>query len=404
MTVIQLSVDENLLLLIYSPEDPRWVTGRLESGESVPVRRTFHFETSDLLPIATDEDSNSSDDDVDKFVFALGELSGEYFKIKPHVVRTKNTFHFHKSMPFSTRMFVAERNISVLRKIDELVAEDVYVGGTGDDAMPESAYAELVDRFPNSYEMRRYASARVGACVRDYFDTASDTELLYQKYMNRRVVNPGSGVLDVFRFNEIAKYKTLLGKLEAMLTSESSYSERQWQDEILDIIRLLYPKYIRAFAGTPIWDSIGNKNRFLDLLLIDSCGNVDLIEIKRPFDNCIVSKRQYRDNYIPLKELTGAVMQLEKYILYLNKWGQRGENQLSERYEAELPVGLRLKITNPKGIIIMGREDKLSAEQRGDFEVIKRKYSNVIDIVTYDDLLSRLRFTIAQLQLDEATA
>ena len=33
-----------------------------------------------------------------------------------------------------------------------------------------------------------------------------------------------------------------------------------------------------------------------------------------------------------------------------------------------------------------------------DFEVIKRQYSNVMDIITYDDLLRRLERIIASLQ------
>ena len=42
----------------------------------------------------------------------------------------------------------------------------------------------------------------------------------------------------------------------------------------------------------------------------------------------------------------------------------------------------------------MGRENELSEVHRKDFEVTKRKYKNVIDIITYDDLLGRLDSTI----------
>ncbi|WP_173968464.1 Shedu anti-phage system protein SduA domain-containing protein [Flavobacterium collinsii] len=48
--------------------------------------------------------------------------------------------------------------------------------------------------------------------------------------------------------------------------------------------------------------------------------------------------------------------------------------------------------------VIMGREKKLSNEQNKDFEVAKRKYKNVIDIISYDDLLNILRFTIEQIK------
>ena len=84
-------------------------------------------------------------------------------------------------------------------------------------------------------------------------------------------------------------------------------------------------------------------------------------------------------------------MQVEKYLFYLNKWGHKGEVELSKKYKDTLPNGLKIKITNPSGIIIMGRENDLTDEQLWDFEIIKRQYKNVIDILTYDELISRLK-------------
>lgn len=396
--MIKFVVDESFLLLSYTPEgDSEWVTRKFDQQEPITLRRSFHLQAQDLQsPVG--EEMQDALGRKEEYVFVLGELFGEYFKINSRIIDTKNTFYFHMSMSLSARLFVAYRDISILRKIDELVSEDVYIGGAREDAIPESAYYELIDKFPNSYEMTKYASARVGACLRDYFETASDTERLYQKYMNKKGNSKESDIIITLLQSELVKYQMLFEKLKTMLDREcSSYNENRWQNEILDIIRLLYPKYIQAFKNVQIKDQTG-KDRFIDILLVDSCGNVDIIEIKRPFDNGIVSKRQYRDNYIPMKELSGAIMQLEKYVFYLNKCGQRGENRLSERYRDVLPTGLRLKIINPKGIIIMGRENKLSASQRDDFEIIKRKYKSVIDIVTYDDLLARLGFTISQLQ------
>ena len=91
-------------------------------------------------------------------------------------------------------------------------------------------------------------------------------------------------------------------------------------------------------------------------------------------------------------------MQIEKYIFYFNRWGRAGEEFLTEKYKDQLPGGFAIKITNPGGIIIMGRDENLTEAQRQDFEVVKRKYKSVIDIITYDDLLRRLKFTIEQLR------
>jgi hypothetical protein len=89
-------------------------------------------------------------------------------------------------------------------------------------------------------------------------------------------------------------------------------------------------------------------------------------------------------------------MQIEKNIFYLNKWGKKGEDELTKRYQDRLPTKFKIEITNPKGIIIMGRENNLTTAQKKDFEIIKRKYSNIIDIITYDDLINRLEVTISK--------
>ena len=91
-------------------------------------------------------------------------------------------------------------------------------------------------------------------------------------------------------------------------------------------------------------------------------------------------------------------MQIEKYIFWLNKSGRTGELLLNKDYADKLPTGLNIKITNPSGIIIMGRSLFMSEEQKDDFEVIRRKYKNVVDIITYDDLLNSLSVTLENLK------
>jgi len=63
---------------------------------------------------------------------------------------------------------------------------------------------------------------------------------------------------------------------------------------------------------------------------------------------------------------------------------------MNEKYSNKFAANFEIQITNPKGLIIMGRDNNLTSEQLFDFEIIKRKYSNVMDIITYDDLISRL--------------
>lgn len=47
---------------------------------------------------------------------------------------------------------------------------------------------------------------------------------------------------------------------------------------------------------------------------------------------------------------------------------------------------------------ILGRDHNLTHAQRHDFEIIRRQYKHIADIITYDDLLRRLNFMLEQLR------
>ena len=85
-------------------------------------------------------------------------------------------------------------------------------------------------------------------------------------------------------------------------------------------------------------------------------------------------------------------MQVEKYIFCLNKYG------ISTEDNNKITEDTKIKVANPRGLIIMGRSDKFSDDQKTDFEIIKRKYKHITDIMTYDDLLNRLKVIIEQLK------
>ena len=65
---------------------------------------------------------------------------------------------------------------------------------------------------------------------------------------------------------------------------------------------------------------------------------------------------------------------------------------------------MQIRITNPKAMIILGRDRRqdgapaLESAQTFDLEIIKRKYANMMDIMTYDDLLRRLENIIDSLR------
>jgi hypothetical protein len=133
-----------------------------------------------------------------------------------------------------------------------------------------------------------------------------------------------------------------------------------------------------------------DKYREIDFMFVDYNGNIDIVEIKRPNANDLLRKAMYRDNYVPARVLSSTVMQVEKYIFYLNKWGKNGEKILTEKYGAYLPSDMEIRIANPKGLLVLGKEREFDEQAKLDFELIKRQYSNIADIITYDDLLRRI--------------
>jgi hypothetical protein len=249
----------------------------------------------------------------------------------------------------------------------------------------------MLRQFPTTYELKKYARARVASMIRNYVPIQADHEAEYLRYRQRKASAKGSQPQKVFSGYENDKFAALVQKIETMLAGAETYTEPQWQKEILQVIRFLYPKYICAFPEAPVRDALAGKDRRIDFLLIDASGYVDAIEIKKPFSECMVTSNRYRDNHVPMRELSGTIMQLEKYLYHLNRWGQTGEDKLNERYEDQLPAGLQIKIVNPSGMIIMGRDRAFTPDQRTDFEVIRRKYRQVVEIMTYDDMLRRLQ-------------
>ena len=63
-----------------------------------------------------------------------------------------------------------------------------------------------------------------------------------------------------------------------------------------------------------------------------------------------------------------------------------------------LPSNIRLKVVNPQGILLLGRSNNVTDEQLFDFEIIKRQHKNIVDIMTYDDLLKRFRNILNQIK------
>ena len=395
--MIRFTKNRSDLLLVYRSEssDDEWLNQKLAEEENVTLSWKIFTVTKAML--YDDPKFSTKGYDLGDFIFKIGVVSKNYYIIEKEVLRIDYDLRIHESFRLERKLFAAHRNISIFRRINNFGLVKLTIGGDDPDALPKEVFDKLLKEFPNSYEMDRYAEARISSIIRGSLPISVDHEEKYRKYLNKKKSRKGSQPREIFKEYESSKFLALIDKIEEMLKNTSPYTENQWQDEILQVVQLLYPKYIKAFPEACIRDSLADTYRKIDYLMVDASGYVDAIEIKQPFSECIVTSNRYRDNHVPMRELNGTVMQLEKYIYHLNRWGKQGEDTLNKEYGDQLPSGLKIKIVNPSGMIIMGRDKDLTSAQKNDFEVIRRKYRNVLEIMTYDDMLRRLKIIQSQL-------
>lgn len=395
--------DHGILTAEYSPSQyisgVEWIIDKFNKNEEITINnRAFRFVNKDLWnPIQKEEESAI-------FIFAT-QYDEHYFKINKDILSTANDVLVHKDIiqnsKFKPNLFSATRRTSIMRHIEGATKIPIVLGGELDSAISLELLIALHEKFPKDYELRKYVNSRVYGVLKDHLNISDQPEIDYLNYLKRKnsVIKHNSEMESNISDIEVKKYQYLHDELVAMLQDSNGYNEATWQNKIIHILLLLYPKYLFIYQKISIKDYELDTNRELDYLLVDFDGNVDIIEIKQPFDTCLITKGVYRDNHVPLKELSGSIMQVEKYIFHLLRMGKIGENaitkQINDKHSNQLAnAGINLKIVNPKGIIIMGRDSELSSEQKFDFEIIKRKYKNIVDILTYDDLLRRLNSLI----------
>ncbi len=377
------------ILLEYMPMNGiEWINEIFSKDDEITIKRTFTF---------SQQDSIESEEEVNRDIktFIIGELENDYYKIHSRILMTQYDVLINVSHNISINTFIVSNNISILNKFEKLANQQIIIGGYRENAIPDNVFRDIINSFPTRTEINYYIDSRITNVLSQYLEGVKDSGNAFEKYLKNRIKIKFINSIPTIKNYEYEKYQFILDNLRNMLSKSESYREDDWQNQIIEIILVLYPKYIRCFSKVKIKDYYTNPNmtinRYIDLMLVDSNGNIDVIEIKKPYANCVITKNTYRDNYTPLKELSGTIMQIEKYLFHLNKWGVNGEKALSSKYQNKLPKDLSIKITSPKGLVILGRENNMTKRQLFDFEIIKRKYSNVIDIITYDDLINRLK-------------
>ncbi|MFZ4846741.1 Shedu immune nuclease family protein [Enterococcus casseliflavus] len=356
----------------------------LREHESFTVKRVFNIKKENII----ESDEFFSKDEIR---FIVGRKKDEYYVLDNEILEFEHTFYLHEDMSINSKTFLSYRNISILNKLDLHTTEDIFIGGNR-ATIPKQEFYRLIKSFPNTYELDRYADMRISSIIKDYVTEAKDYIDDYEKYMNKKITKSLSFEEEneekrIFE-NEYQKFLYIRNKLQKMLRDEEQYSEKDWQNEIAKILTLIFSKYYFFVDEVTISTDEGDKRP--DFIFVDIQGNIDVVEIKKSHKISVISKGKYRNNCTPSKELVGTIMQMEKYLYHLNRTVVTSEKKIKKKLLNEMQVEIDIKIRNPQGIIILGRSNSLNDEELRDYEIIKRQFKNIADIITYDDLINRL--------------
>ena len=382
--------NNNLLLNYYlESENKDDLINRLKNGDSRNIKGIYHIEFNNRVEV-----KNETEEEIS---FCVGEIVGDYIRLFNEVFGLNHNFYFYKEIKIQDKMFRGAYNVSIIKRIDDIVEDDVYIGGNNDNSLPLNMYMKLINSFPKQSEIYGYVYYRIASILKEYYPKAEKYVSLYDKKIKtiEKTLEKVLSKNKEFEFKDnyqlaVLQFKDLLKHFEYLLQNSKLYSELNWQKEINNILQFIYPKYIIGLQNIKI-KGIGKHDKIPDFVLIDSEGYVDVMEIKKPEAKLMSDKPSQRNNYTPSRELSTSVQQIEKYILCLNRWGSVGEEKIKTKIDGYNLKNIR--IINPKGYLIIGRssEEKLNRNQLDDFEIIKRQYRNVAEIITYDDILLRIK-------------
>ncbi len=408
--------DGRLYISYTSDRGVEWIFEKLEVGSTTLLGQVF--------TITEGENLGASEEGGDSAEFPIGIKDGEYYVINSSVFGTERQVFVHESVvtklepehfflrqPYFERVSGnkaagsgswSQKYIPILPRLERMFTGSIRIGGDLEDSIPFDTFLRVINVFPDREEVKRYIDSRIALILGEYLvpkrNYAEYRDNLIRRRQERLNAVDSSSLLEVTKDYRSEIFKFAHDELKEMLGDSSGYSESAWQKKIIDIILLLYPKYIHKEQNVQI--KTDTSHGFADIVLFDAGGYVDLIEIKKPEVSGVgvLRKGMYRNNYTPSRELSGAIMQIEKYSFWLSRWGKSGERELQRKYASQLPPDVRVKIANPVGIIIFGRDDAFGENERQDFEIIRRKYKHVADILTYDDLLRRIENIISFLE------
>jgi hypothetical protein len=185
---------------------------------------------------------------------------------------------------------------------------------------------------------------------------------------------------------QIQSLKELVTDIEKALSENKG--ENWWQTYIKSKILIIQQGYIKAIDKINV-TVVGTK--FPDFSLLTHDSYLDILEIKKP-GTSLLKKDESRDNYYWDTEISKAIIQVENYIEAVSRQAAEISVQLRTKHKIDIQV------VRPRGIIVAGNSNAFTEQkEKNDFRLLSHSLKN-ITILTYDELLTRLRNYIEVLE------
>jgi len=269
------------LIVVYTPFSGVWeIMSRIKSSDGYNIKNTFWVEQSMLRDV--------EEFDEDSICFAVGKMVRNYIEIDQEVIGTEHKFFFSEDIKLSQKIFVANKNISVLKKLDKVIDGNIYIGEDEHSdgySISQSGYKALIDVFPNSAELEKYAHKRIATIIKEFIPQSDRYEYVYENYIEKRehayLKNRQLNILDFNRKIRREQFVIALSELKSLLEDAEHIGETVWQLRIQEILKLLYPQYI--FSTREItFQGVDGYDKRPDFILVDANGFIDVMEIKKP--------------------------------------------------------------------------------------------------------------------------
>ena len=281
---------ERDLLLVYSPKNgAEFIDEFVIAVKEEELRRTSHSELSDWKDpfLHHDEEGNpyisiasgafhfyisdivdSMSDDKNSRTFRLGTLCEDgYYVLPKKILGIKDELKIHSSIKIDILFFLTPVcNLPILQKIDKIIKEPIVVGGDAPNAIDQGLFVDALRSVPTRWELAKYVDYRVEKVVQDFFESTTDEEGKYQRYLRKHVKHPINRQLEALQEinkQELQKFIFLKQRIEVML-SEPDLSESEWQRKILEFILLLFPRYIQVLDNVEIKEKVGTSKIFVE--------------------------------------------------------------------------------------------------------------------------------------------